>query len=135
MVRENTGAPSEGATCAWMAADEAVGCTRAFLTMWRWKDQPDTTGSPIDRSLNKKNCPIHLPRYPNTPVPDAHNELGIHGVGTPVDVVAHLPAVHRRKFRLLSTFKGLKAELTLLSPDLNPGSAAWKAVRYHSATR
>ncbi|GFX25419.1 HTH_Tnp_Tc3_2 domain-containing protein [Trichonephila clavipes] len=35
MVRENTGAPSEGATCAWMAADEAVGCTRAFLTMWR----------------------------------------------------------------------------------------------------
>ncbi|GFW37072.1 uncharacterized protein TNCV_5019701 [Trichonephila clavipes] len=23
------------ATCAWMAADEAVGCTRAFLTTWR----------------------------------------------------------------------------------------------------
>ncbi|GFY35601.1 uncharacterized protein TNCV_2618921 [Trichonephila clavipes] len=35
MVRENTGAPNEGATYAWMAADEAVGCTRAFLTMWR----------------------------------------------------------------------------------------------------
>ncbi|GFW52192.1 uncharacterized protein TNCV_2426391 [Trichonephila clavipes] len=35
MVREDTGAPSAGATCAWMAADEAVGCTRAFLTMWR----------------------------------------------------------------------------------------------------
>ncbi|GFS57067.1 transposable element Tcb1 transposase [Trichonephila clavipes] len=35
MVREDTGAPSEGATCAWMAVDEAVGCTRAFLTMWR----------------------------------------------------------------------------------------------------
>ncbi|KFM68802.1 hypothetical protein X975_05742, partial [Stegodyphus mimosarum] len=34
MVREDTGAPSEGATCVWMAADEAVGCTRAFLTMW-----------------------------------------------------------------------------------------------------
>ncbi|GFU51012.1 uncharacterized protein TNCV_4462041 [Trichonephila clavipes] len=33
-VQEDTGAPSEGATCAWMAADEAVGCTRAFLTMW-----------------------------------------------------------------------------------------------------
>ncbi|GFV57553.1 uncharacterized protein TNCV_4399091 [Trichonephila clavipes] len=32
-VREDTGAPSEGATCAWMAADEAVGCTHAFLTM------------------------------------------------------------------------------------------------------
>ncbi|GFV31695.1 uncharacterized protein TNCV_4742441 [Trichonephila clavipes] len=33
-VGPNTGAPSEGATCAWMAADQAVGCTRAFLTMW-----------------------------------------------------------------------------------------------------
>ncbi|PRD25786.1 UNVERIFIED_CONTAM: hypothetical protein NCL1_39911 [Trichonephila clavipes] len=35
MVRENTGAPSEGATGAWMVADEAIGCTRAFLLMWR----------------------------------------------------------------------------------------------------
>ncbi|GFX19836.1 DUF4817 domain-containing protein [Trichonephila clavipes] len=35
MVREDTGARSEGATCAWMAADETVGCTRAFLMMWR----------------------------------------------------------------------------------------------------
>ncbi|GFW33834.1 uncharacterized protein TNCV_3589191 [Trichonephila clavipes] len=35
MVREDTGAPNEGATCAWMAADEVFGCTRAFLTMWR----------------------------------------------------------------------------------------------------
>ncbi|GFU89370.1 uncharacterized protein TNCV_1783521 [Trichonephila clavipes] len=35
MVREDTGDPSEGATCAWMVADEAVGCIRAFLTMWR----------------------------------------------------------------------------------------------------
>ncbi|GFY20137.1 uncharacterized protein TNCV_2148301 [Trichonephila clavipes] len=34
MVQEDTGAPSEGATCAWMAADEAVGCTCAILTMW-----------------------------------------------------------------------------------------------------
>ncbi|GFV07809.1 uncharacterized protein TNCV_305571 [Trichonephila clavipes] len=30
MVREDAGAPSEG---AWMAGDEAVGCTRALLTM------------------------------------------------------------------------------------------------------
>ncbi|GFV48794.1 uncharacterized protein TNCV_3705251 [Trichonephila clavipes] len=36
MVREDTGAPNEGATCTWMAADEAVRCTRAFLTMWRF---------------------------------------------------------------------------------------------------
>ncbi|GFU90651.1 uncharacterized protein TNCV_2092481 [Trichonephila clavipes] len=35
MVREDTGAPSEGATCAWTEADEAVGCTLAFLTMRR----------------------------------------------------------------------------------------------------
>ncbi|GFW75449.1 uncharacterized protein TNCV_4426331 [Trichonephila clavipes] len=35
MVRENTGAPSEGATCAWMAADEAVGCARAFRMILR----------------------------------------------------------------------------------------------------
>ncbi|GFS93181.1 uncharacterized protein TNCV_1051851 [Trichonephila clavipes] len=34
MVRQDTGSPIEDATCAWMAADEAVGCTRAFLTMW-----------------------------------------------------------------------------------------------------
>ncbi|GFW84451.1 uncharacterized protein TNCV_3089681 [Trichonephila clavipes] len=34
MVREDTWASNEGATCAWMADDEAVGCTRAFLTMW-----------------------------------------------------------------------------------------------------
>ncbi|GFW93213.1 uncharacterized protein TNCV_3333731 [Trichonephila clavipes] len=34
MVRKDTGAPSEDATCAWMTADEAVDCTRAFLTMW-----------------------------------------------------------------------------------------------------
>ncbi|GFV44659.1 uncharacterized protein TNCV_212131 [Trichonephila clavipes] len=33
MVREDTGTPFEGATCAWMAADEEVGCTCAFLTM------------------------------------------------------------------------------------------------------
>ncbi|GFX20072.1 uncharacterized protein TNCV_1436321 [Trichonephila clavipes] len=31
MIREDTGAPSEGATCARMAAHETVGCTRAFL--------------------------------------------------------------------------------------------------------
>ncbi|GFX11085.1 uncharacterized protein TNCV_4503001 [Trichonephila clavipes] len=34
MVREDIGTPNEGATCAWEVADEAVGCTRAFLTMW-----------------------------------------------------------------------------------------------------
>ncbi|GFV20219.1 uncharacterized protein TNCV_4195171 [Trichonephila clavipes] len=33
MVREDTGEPSEGATCAWLEADKAIGCTSAFLTM------------------------------------------------------------------------------------------------------
>ncbi|GFX26236.1 uncharacterized protein TNCV_948361 [Trichonephila clavipes] len=31
IVREGTGVHSEGATCAWMAADEAVGCTHTFF--------------------------------------------------------------------------------------------------------
>ncbi|GFW44112.1 uncharacterized protein TNCV_3854731 [Trichonephila clavipes] len=35
MIREDTGAPNEGATYAWMAADEVVDCTRVFLTMWQ----------------------------------------------------------------------------------------------------
>ncbi|GFV99223.1 uncharacterized protein TNCV_1511961 [Trichonephila clavipes] len=35
MVQEDTGAPNEGDTCGWMATDEAIGCTRAFPTMWR----------------------------------------------------------------------------------------------------
>ncbi|GFT00419.1 uncharacterized protein TNCV_1981601 [Trichonephila clavipes] len=32
-LREDTEAPSEGATCAWLTANEAVGCARAFLSM------------------------------------------------------------------------------------------------------
>ncbi|GFY22871.1 uncharacterized protein TNCV_2181321 [Trichonephila clavipes] len=35
MAQEDTGAPNEGATYAWVVADEAVDCTRAFHTMWR----------------------------------------------------------------------------------------------------
>ncbi|PRD27942.1 UNVERIFIED_CONTAM: hypothetical protein NCL1_33927 [Trichonephila clavipes] len=35
MIREDTGGPNEGATCAWMTSDEEVGCTREFLTIWR----------------------------------------------------------------------------------------------------
>ncbi|GFV25178.1 uncharacterized protein TNCV_978051 [Trichonephila clavipes] len=37
-VREDTAAPIEGATCSWMAADEAVGCMLTFLTKW-WSSQ------------------------------------------------------------------------------------------------
>ncbi|GFS88819.1 uncharacterized protein TNCV_1000311 [Trichonephila clavipes] len=35
MVREDTRVPIEGATWTWMAADETVGCTGAFITMWQ----------------------------------------------------------------------------------------------------
>ncbi|GFT10129.1 uncharacterized protein TNCV_1115611 [Trichonephila clavipes] len=34
IVQEDICAPSVGTTCAWMAADEAVGSTREFLTNW-----------------------------------------------------------------------------------------------------
>ncbi|GFX52160.1 uncharacterized protein TNCV_548191 [Trichonephila clavipes] len=34
MVPEDTGAQSNGATCSWMAADEAVIYTHVFLSMW-----------------------------------------------------------------------------------------------------
>ncbi|GFU31221.1 uncharacterized protein TNCV_1742181 [Trichonephila clavipes] len=63
MVREDTWAPSEGATCAWMATDEAVGCTRAFLTMWHSSRRLVCRG--IDEAhfwlngyVNKQNCRI-----------------------------------------------------------------------------
>ncbi|GFX43212.1 uncharacterized protein TNCV_2389201 [Trichonephila clavipes] len=46
MVREDTGAPNEGATCAWMAADVAVVCTRAFLRMWRSSQRLVSRGRP-----------------------------------------------------------------------------------------
>ncbi|GFX57205.1 uncharacterized protein TNCV_2964841 [Trichonephila clavipes] len=46
MVREDTRVSNEDATCAWVAADEAVGCTRAFLTMWRSSRQLVCQGRP-----------------------------------------------------------------------------------------
>ncbi|GFY27083.1 uncharacterized protein TNCV_2067041 [Trichonephila clavipes] len=46
MVRDDTRAPSECATSDWMAADELVGCTRAFLTMWRSSRQLVCRGRP-----------------------------------------------------------------------------------------
>ncbi|GFW04620.1 hypothetical protein TNCV_2226381 [Trichonephila clavipes] len=46
MVREDTGVSSEGATCAWVATDEAIGCTRAFLMMWRSSRQLVSRGHP-----------------------------------------------------------------------------------------
>ncbi|GFV25598.1 uncharacterized protein TNCV_1670551 [Trichonephila clavipes] len=46
MVREDTGIPNEGATCVCMADDEAVGFTRAFLTMWRSSQRLVCRGRP-----------------------------------------------------------------------------------------
>ncbi|GFW51002.1 hypothetical protein TNCV_3592841 [Trichonephila clavipes] len=34
IFREDTGAPSKGATFAWMTTDEADGCTPVFLKVW-----------------------------------------------------------------------------------------------------
>ncbi|GFV48038.1 uncharacterized protein TNCV_3999521 [Trichonephila clavipes] len=64
MVREDTGVFSEAATCAWMAADEAVGCTHAFLTMWRSSRRLDCRGRP-EASLHlngifRIHCSQHL---------------------------------------------------------------------------
>ncbi|GFV19038.1 hypothetical protein TNCV_4759231 [Trichonephila clavipes] len=44
--------PSEGATCAWMAANEVVGCTCAFVTMWRSSRRLVCRGSPDPSFLN-----------------------------------------------------------------------------------
>ncbi|GFV90125.1 uncharacterized protein TNCV_4378411 [Trichonephila clavipes] len=62
MVREDTGAPSEGATCAWMVVDETVGCTRAFLEMWRSSRRPVCRGRPkpvarFSIGLRSGDCP------------------------------------------------------------------------------
>ncbi|GFW83797.1 uncharacterized protein TNCV_669101 [Trichonephila clavipes] len=46
MAREDTWNPSEGGTFSWMTADEAVGCTHAFLTMWISSQRLVYRGSP-----------------------------------------------------------------------------------------
>ncbi|GFY32998.1 uncharacterized protein TNCV_2877471 [Trichonephila clavipes] len=73
MVREDTRAPSEGATCAWMAADDAVGCTRAFLTMWwssqrlvcRGRPEPDLRVNDISRIHWFQHLLTTEPEWPN----------------------------------------------------------------------
>ncbi|GFT70186.1 uncharacterized protein TNCV_3456471 [Trichonephila clavipes] len=59
MVREDTRAPSKGATYDWMAADEAVGYTRAFLTMWRSSRQLVCRGHPEPRHRVNDISRIH----------------------------------------------------------------------------
>ncbi|GFV18309.1 uncharacterized protein TNCV_698811 [Trichonephila clavipes] len=78
MVREDTWTPDEGATCSWIVADEAVGCTRAFLTMW-----------PSSRRLLSRVRPelglrvndisrIHWSQHPLTTQSEQPNWRGIH---------------------------------------------------------
>ncbi|GFU18893.1 uncharacterized protein TNCV_1086211 [Trichonephila clavipes] len=66
IVREDTGVPNEGATCASMATDEAVSCSRAFLTMWRssrrlvcrWRPEPGLRVNDISR-IHWSQTPLH----------------------------------------------------------------------------
>ncbi|GFX06339.1 uncharacterized protein TNCV_505581 [Trichonephila clavipes] len=63
MAREDTRYPSKGATCAWMAADESVVCTRAFLTIWRSSRRLICRGR-HEPSLHVNDiCRIHWSKY------------------------------------------------------------------------
>ncbi|GFW37155.1 uncharacterized protein TNCV_5020531 [Trichonephila clavipes] len=63
MVREDTGGLSEGATCAWIAADEAVGFTRAFRTMWRSSRRLVCLGHPEPGLRVNNICRIHWSQH------------------------------------------------------------------------
>ncbi|GFX47121.1 uncharacterized protein TNCV_2746981 [Trichonephila clavipes] len=65
MVRKDTGSPhSENATCAWMVAGKAVGCTRAFLTMYRSSRQLVCRGRPEPglhvNDISRIHCSQHF---------------------------------------------------------------------------
>ncbi|GFX08672.1 uncharacterized protein TNCV_61991 [Trichonephila clavipes] len=65
IVQEDTGVCSEGATCAWMVADEAFGCTRAFFTMWQFSRQLVCRGRP-EPSLGVNDISwIHWSKHPS----------------------------------------------------------------------
>ncbi|GFW62541.1 hypothetical protein TNCV_85431 [Trichonephila clavipes] len=51
--------PSEGSTYAWMTANEAVGCSCAFLTMWRSSRQLIRQGRPEPRLRVNDLSQIH----------------------------------------------------------------------------
>ncbi|GFX89563.1 hypothetical protein TNCV_72561 [Trichonephila clavipes] len=63
----------EGATCAWMAGDEAVGCTRAFLRMWRSSQRLVCRGLPEPGLHVNVISRIHTD--PNTS--SHHNQSGL----------------------------------------------------------
>ncbi|GFV68632.1 uncharacterized protein TNCV_2274951 [Trichonephila clavipes] len=63
MVREDTGAPDEDATSAWMVTDEAVGCTHVFLRMWRSSRRQICRGRPEPGLRVKDISRIHWSQY------------------------------------------------------------------------
>ncbi|GFX18942.1 uncharacterized protein TNCV_322471 [Trichonephila clavipes] len=63
MVREDTGAPNEDAIYAWMVADEAVGCTRAFPTLWRSSRRLVCRGRPEPRPRVNDISRIHWSQH------------------------------------------------------------------------
>ncbi|GFT97134.1 uncharacterized protein TNCV_3858001 [Trichonephila clavipes] len=69
MVREGTGVPNEGATCAWMAADEVVGCTHAIPTMWWSSRRLVFRGHPEPglhvKDISRIHCSQHLTTAPS----------------------------------------------------------------------
>ncbi|GFV26581.1 uncharacterized protein TNCV_2102461 [Trichonephila clavipes] len=54
---------SEEATCAWRAADKAVGCTRAFLTMGRSSRRLIFRGCPEPGLRVNDISRIHWPQH------------------------------------------------------------------------
>ncbi|GFV51924.1 uncharacterized protein TNCV_1322771 [Trichonephila clavipes] len=62
------GPPNEGATCSWMAANEAIGCTCAFLTMCRSSRRLVCRGSPDPGLRVNEISRIHWSQ---------HNESGL----------------------------------------------------------
>ncbi|GFW51655.1 uncharacterized protein TNCV_4213311 [Trichonephila clavipes] len=77
MVREDTGDTSEGATCTWMVTDEAVGSTRAFLTMRRSSPRLVCQERPEPGLLVNDISRIHWSQYLLT-----HNQSGQNGRAT-----------------------------------------------------
>ncbi|GFX45179.1 uncharacterized protein TNCV_3432271 [Trichonephila clavipes] len=72
---EDTGAPNEGSGCARMAADEAVGCTRAFITIWRSSRRPVCRGRPEPGLRVNDISRIHWSQYLLTTQSDLIDEL------------------------------------------------------------
>ncbi|GFX15887.1 uncharacterized protein TNCV_1062091 [Trichonephila clavipes] len=63
ILRGHTEVPSEGASCAWMAADEALSCTRSFLMMWQTSRGLACEGCPVPVLRVNDISPIHWSQH------------------------------------------------------------------------